>query len=131
MAYAKNICVPFIRKQWRARPAAGTSYAPARGTRIMRLGASTSLVFPALVFGLFAGGVLPVSAAEQPAKETALPIVRTANSGQWSAAATWEGGKVPAGNVRVLIRQGHRVVYDTKSTKPIRSLTISGTLSFA
>src|SRR5262245_54479544 len=87
-----------------------------------------------LAIGLLAGGTgflpLPSSAAQQP-KDPAAPIVRTVQSGSWSAPATWEGGKVPSGNVRVLVREGHHVVYDTKATEPIRSLTISGTLSFA
>src|SRR5262249_40539749 len=85
--------------------------------------------------GLLAGvpGVLafPSSAAEQPAKATAPALVRTAKSGAWSAPATWEGGKIPSGNVRVLIREGHTVVYDLQATEPVRSLTISGVVSFA
>src|SRR5262245_25012592 len=72
-----------------------------------------------------------LSRANDAGKKAEPPIVRTAQSGAWSALATWEGGKLPSGNVRVLIREGHRVVYDLQSTKPIRSLTISGTLSFA
>src|SRR5262245_54646938 len=87
-----------------------------------------------LAIGLLAGGTgflpLPSSAAQQP-KDPAAPIIRTAQSGAWSAPATWEGGKVPSGNVRVLIREGHRVVYDLQATKPLRSLTISGVLRFA
>jgi hypothetical protein len=59
------------------------------------------------------------------------PIVRSTQSGAWSAPATWEGGKVPAGSVRVVVREGHRVVYDVKATEALRSVTISGTLSFA
>jgi hypothetical protein len=85
--------------------------------------------------GLLAGvpGVFPCPspAAEQPATAPAPAIVRTARSGAWSAPATWEGGKVPSGNVRVLIREGHQVVYDLQATEPVRSLTISGVLSFA
>jgi hypothetical protein len=88
-----------------------------------------------LAVGLLAGGTgvfpLPSSAAQQPARRPAPPIVRTAQSGAWSAPATWEGGKVPSANARVLIREGHRVLYDLQATRPIRSLTVSGTLSFA
>jgi hypothetical protein len=88
-----------------------------------------------LAVGLLAAGAgaftLPSSAAESSAKDAAPPIVRTAKGGAWSAPATWEGGKVPSGNVRVLIREGHRVVYDVQAKEPIRSLTISGVLSFA
>jgi hypothetical protein len=88
-----------------------------------------------IAIGFLAGSTgifpLPTSAAEQPARDTVPPIVRTAQSGPWSAPATWEGGKVPLGKVRVLIREGHHVVYDLQATEPIRSLTISGILSFA
>src|SRR5262245_22539149 len=87
-----------------------------------------------LAIGLLAGGTgflpLPSSAAQQP-KDPAAPIIRTAQSGAWSVPATWEGGKVPSGNVRVLIRDGHAVVYDVQATEPVRSLTISGVLRFA
>lgn len=58
-------------------------------------------------------------------------VLRTARSGPWSAAATWEGGKVPGPGARVLIRPGHRVVYDVNSETPIRALNVGGTLSFA
>jgi hypothetical protein len=88
-----------------------------------------------LAIGLLAGGTgvvpLPSSAAQPPAGNPAPPIVRTAQSGAWSVPATWEGGKIPLGNVRVLVREGHRVSYDLQAMKPIRSVTISGVLSFA
>src|SRR5262245_43598505 len=100
------------------------------------MGATTFKMAPALALtlALIAGGVgvFPSSSvAEEPGKDSAPPIVRTAKSGAWSTPATWEGGKIPSGNVRVLVREGHRVVYDLQATKPIRSLTISGILSFA
>jgi hypothetical protein len=41
------------------------------------------------------------SAADLP------PLVRSAHSGPWSAAETWEGGKAPAAGAPVLIRTGH------------------------
>src|SRR5262249_1205782 len=88
-----------------------------------------------LAIGLLAGGTgvfpLPSPAAQQPAKNPAPPIVRTAQGGAWSAPATWEGGKVPSGNVRVLVREGHRVTYDLQAVQPIRSVTICGVLSLA
>jgi hypothetical protein len=88
-----------------------------------------------MIFG-FTGAAIgvfpfPSSATAQPTKKPVAPIVRTVQSGPWSAAATWEGGKIPSGNVRVLIREGHRVVYDLQAKEPMRSLTISGILSFA
>src|SRR5262249_51445432 len=87
------------------------------------------VVIPAVVAAL---GWTPAGLAEGgKARTAAPPIVRTARSGAWSAPATWEGGKAPIGNVRALVREGHQVVYDVKATQPLRSLTISGTLTFA
>ncbi len=86
-----------------------------------------------LILGIlpWATGILRFEAAAQQPGKHLPPIVRTTQSGPWSAPATWEGGKVPAGNVRVLIREGHKVAYDIVATQPIRSLTISGVLIFA
>lgn len=67
-----------------------------------------------------------ITAAAQPAN-----WIRSAKSGPWSAAATWEGGKVPAALARVQIQQGHAVVYDVKSDHVIRFIHIAGALSFA
>ena len=61
----------------------------------------------------------------------AADLIRTAQSGPWSAAATWEGGKVPGDGARVLIRAGHDVTYDVQSDAKIRFVHIAGTLSFA
>src|SRR5438128_10775035 len=58
-------------------------------------------------------------------------IINSARSGPWSAAATWEGGRVPDAGARVLIKTGHAVTYDVKSDKVIRGITISGSLAFA
>src|SRR5262249_52119826 len=55
----------------------------------------------------------------------------SAKSGAWSEGATWAGGKVPAGGDRVLIKPGHRVLYDVKSESVIRGLNIAGSLVFA
>jgi hypothetical protein len=59
------------------------------------------------------------------------PILRSARSGAWSAASTWEDGKIPGAQARVLIREGHRVVYDVQSNQVIRSINIAGELIFA
>jgi hypothetical protein len=56
--------------------------------------------------------------------------VRSAQSGFWSAATTWENGRLPAPGNRVRIREGHRVVYDIQSEAPFRSVLIAGTLHF-
>jgi hypothetical protein len=59
------------------------------------------------------------------------PVVRSAKSGPWSAPATWEGGAVPGERARVLVRAGHRVVYDVNADVSIRSVNVAGTLTFA
>lgn len=66
----------------------------------------------------------PVAAAEAE-------IIRSANSGDWSAAQTWEGGKIPAAGARVHILAGHSVRYDAASDDVIRAINIAGTLAFA
>src|SRR5262245_25742439 len=71
-----------------------------------------------------------VAGAAEPAQPAA-PVVRSAKSGPWSAASTWEGGKTPSAGVKVLIRQGHTVLYDVRSEDVIRSVSISGVLTFA
>lgn len=58
-------------------------------------------------------------------------LIRSAQSGPWSAATTWEGGKVPSAGVQVLVRKGHTVIYDVQAKDVIRSLHISGVLTFA
>lgn len=73
-------------------------------------------------------GTSPVMA--QDAAATAV-VVRSAQSGPWSAAATWQGKQLPPANCKVLIERGHTVLYDVLSKTPIRSLHIDGTLRFA
>ena len=58
-------------------------------------------------------------------------IVRSAQSGAWSDAATWANGKVPAAGASVQIRAGDRVTYDVVSTEAVRALFVAGTLTFA
>jgi hypothetical protein len=57
-------------------------------------------------------------------------IIRSVQSGPWSAQATWEQGRVPGAGARVLIRTGHTVVYDVKSDQVIRAINIAGVLTF-
>lgn len=64
-------------------------------------------------------------AADKPA------WIRSAGTGAWSAAATWEKGEIPAAGARVHIRPGHVVTYDVSSDQPIRAIYVAGTLSFA
>ncbi len=66
------------------------------------------------------------------AGERAMPgLVRSAQSGPWSAPATWQSGKVPGPGARVQIREGHTVVYDVASGPAIRAIHVAGTLTFA
>jgi hypothetical protein len=71
--------------------------------------------------------LLVTLSGQAPAAE----LLRSAKSGPWSAASTWEGGKVPAGGARVQVRTGHVVVYDMKSDDVIRSVHVAGRLTFA
>jgi hypothetical protein len=59
------------------------------------------------------------------------PVIFSAKSGPWSVPATWAGGKVPGEGARVLVKPGHRVVYDVKSDAVIRGLNIAGSVVFA
>src|SRR5207248_1565030 len=64
-------------------------------------------------------------------------LVRSAQSGPWSAPATWEGGRIPGAGARVQIRSGHTVTYDltppvaARLDRVIRSIHVAGTLTFA
>lgn len=66
-------------------------------------------------------------AADAPAVD----VVRSAGSGPWSAAATWEKGNVPQSGDRVVIARGHEVLYDVDSDQVIRGIQVAGTLKFA
>src|SRR5687768_11881813 len=56
---------------------------------------------------------------------------RTAKSGLWSAAATWEKQRLPKAGDFVQIRPGHAVTYDVHSDQALRMLHVAGTLTFA
>jgi hypothetical protein len=64
-------------------------------------------------------------------QKTGTGFIRSARSGLWSVAATWEGGKVPAAGSRVQIRAGHTVTYDVADGPAIRFIHVAGTLTFA
>jgi hypothetical protein len=76
-----------------------------------------SLALAALLLGVNVGG--------------AADLVRSARGGAWSAATTWEGGRVPGAGARVQVRAGHTVTYDVQSATVIRSIHVAGTLTFA
>jgi hypothetical protein len=74
------------------------------------------------------------TADNPPAATAAAPVAfdaRTAQSGPWSDAATWEGGRKPAAGHFVQVRAGHVVTYDVQSQAEIRMIHIAGTLTFS
>ncbi len=77
------------------------------------------------------GAMIVQPLAAQTKDKDAPAWIRSAKSGPWSAAATWEGGQVPAASARVHVRTGHTVTYDLNSDQAIRSIHIAGTMSFA
>jgi hypothetical protein len=64
---------------------------------------------------------------------TAAPsgLIRSSKSGLWTAASTWEGGKVPGPGARVQVREGHTVTYDAQAGPVIRMVHVAGVLTFA
>src|ERR1700693_884192 len=54
------------------------------------------------------------------------PVIRSEGSGPWSAPSTWEGERVPGPGARILVRAGHRVVYDVSSGQAIRAINGAG-----
>ncbi len=102
-----------VRKSIRFAPASLRTVAAA----VMLLGASVG--GPALAAGADAHG------ADRAG------VIRSVQSGDWSAAQTWDGGQVPAAGATVLVRSGHRVTYDVASDAALRAVHVSGTLAFA
>lgn len=71
-------------------------------------------------------GTAPCAAAE--------PVVfqaRTAQSGNWSDAATWQDARIPQAGDFVQVRSGHVVTYDVYSAVALRMVHVAGTLSFS
>jgi hypothetical protein len=58
-------------------------------------------------------------------------VIRSTQSGPWSAPDTWQGRRVPGHGAKVLIASGHTVQYDVASDHVVRAINIAGTLSFA
>jgi hypothetical protein len=74
--------------------------------------------------------VSPWAPADGPRPE-ATGFIISAQSGPWSQAETWVGGKLPGAGSRVRIAQGHTVTYDVASDQVIRMIHVAGTLTFA
>lgn len=88
---------------------------------------SISMFVIIFVFSLSGWSIAAEPAAPQ------VTLIRSAKSGPWSSAATWDGGQVPGHGVKVQVRPGHTVTYDVQApeTLVIRSLFVAGTVSFA
>ena len=78
-----------------------------------------------------AGGSLGGSLALSARAEATTTAIKSARSGPWSSASSWENGAIPAAGSKVEILAGHTVVYDRKADEAIRMVHVSGTLSFA
>src|SRR5438552_15137751 len=112
---------------------------------VLAVGCGGMFAYYALTAVLAFAGVGTVecaSFAADGAPQVPAPLIRSAQSGPWSALATWEGGKLPNKGERVQIRTGHRVVYDlslpvvdreTRSyfNPVLRSIHVAGILAFA
>jgi hypothetical protein len=85
---------------------------------------------PALILCLLLPAGLRAQ-AEQIHGASQAKLIRSARSGPWSAATTWEGSKPPASGDRVQIRAGDCVTYDVSAPLHIRSIHVAGTLAFA
>jgi hypothetical protein len=83
------------------------------------------------VLSVLLGGVAAGPLAAQDNGKEAPAWIRSARSGPWSEAATWEGGKVPPAGARVQVRAGHAVTYDLNSDRAVRTIHVAGRLSFA
>jgi hypothetical protein len=75
-------------------------------------------------------GEEPAKAGRQPVSRSPA-LIRSAQTGAWSAPSTWEGGNVPGAGASVQIRAEHTVTYDAYSCPVIRSIHVAGTLTFA
>lgn len=81
-------------------------------------------------FACLVTGAAPLLAHETH-NHAEMKVIHSAQSGPWSSAETWQGGKVPGAGAQVLIQRDHQIVYDVNSKDVIRGIQISGTLKFA
>ncbi len=82
------------------------------------------------LLGLFLLGSGP-AARSQTSPAAAPKVIRSAQSGSWSDRETWDGGRVPGDGDRVLILEGHQILYQSQSEEVIRAICISGELRFS
>src|SRR5215475_11803852 len=92
----------------------GTSLSIAEGAlRVMKKFEGRIQAAVALTLLTTIGAGLDLCAADAPL------LIRSARSGRWSEANTWEGSKLPAAGSRVQIRAGHTITYDIQSDRVI------------
>lgn len=84
-----------------------------------------------MVWTAIAGSAGSLARAREVSNDARPKPIRSVRSGPWSAAETWEGGRIPGTGARVQVRPGHTVVYDVRATQPIRLIHVAGTLTFA
>src|SRR5437773_152346 len=87
--------------------------------------------FCALLLVTLAIGLALAGTASWSAQNAGAAVLRSAKSGPWSDAKTWEGGRVPGAGARVQIRPGHTVTYDIADGPAIRFIHVGGILAFA
>ncbi len=77
----------------------------------------------------------PAMAREHAALMALVPLEGATHvaieNGSWFAPATWQSGKVPGADARVLIPSGVTVSYDGMADDPLFSLRVDGALTFA
>jgi G8 domain len=121
---AHGVCLPFFlaarRARWRtAHGVCLPFFLAARRARWRTAHGVCLLLF------LAARLLSPAAWGDEPG-----PLVRSARTGRWSEAATWEKGRDPGPGDKVQVRAGHVVTYDVKTSEPIRSIHVAGTLRF-
>jgi len=71
------------------------------------------------------------SASESLASHSESHVIASVNDGNWSEPLTWDARRIPASGDIVLVRSQHKVRYDVESESVIRSIHVSGCLTFA
>jgi hypothetical protein len=74
---------------------------------------------------------VPVHAHEHDHKTHLKFDVRTVRDGNWSDKRTWQDGRMPKANDRVLVSRGTTVTYDVVGKDVLRLVQVVGTLRFA
>ena len=93
------------------------------------------MIQPNHVLTLAVFSLLPALASAHDAAHTTAGVIRSATSGNWSAAATWNAGRVPTATDVVGISAGTTVTYDVETTSGATAQVVGvrngGTLRFS